>query len=769
MRLIILVLLLLTTISGFSQYRLVTLGTSTTAGLATSSPDSGWVRRLNHYYKYQLTVLDTVFNLGISGRNLYHAMPGTYTPPAGRPSSDPLNNVSRANHLLSGTIPPANGVVIINFPTGGYDTYSIAEIMSALQLMYDSAIRNGNRCYVTTTQPRVDAGFNTSAIKRKLADLKDSILNRFGAANTINFWDGMFNPVDTTIATPYSAGDDVHFNNAGHRILFERVKAKNIFNLPAPSYRSNVNPTGLWSNASSWQVYNGTAWVTASEPPSAGSGTITILTGDSIRINGFTEIDELTIEPNGILSIFNTASTAKAVATVINGPGSDIVNNGKLYISSNGVLNGNGTFVNNLSGNFFLRNRGVLEITGINDGNMTVTNTGIIRNKTFTNNKTIVLQDFTLQLIASTFINNDSMSIVSGATTFVADSTLAGGFFINSATGVIARHANTGITNFNPSIRMVNNGRIKGHGEFVFYNTITNNGIIQPGNNIGTLKINPSFISGKTPLIDIEINSTGAQPGVNYDNLILSDITPATKNMTGVKLRVTDRGFDPIGSVYSIISPLSGTISGNFAEVTLSPGLTGPGYNNGTSISVTKSSVVPVKLIGFTAKLHNKNTVKLNWETAQEVNAEKFLIEHSTNGVGFVVVGTKRAAGNSDVPQQYEFVHENPNLGLTNYYRLRQVDIDGRQETSPTQTVALNNNDRFITWKSGSTVRLIEVEAEVDNLRVYLYDMAGKILRRWTVNQGRNLLETGNMISGPYVVAVFLQGQRVQTERVFLK
>lgn len=130
---------------------------------------------------------------------------------------------------------PANGVIIINYPSNDYNTYSIAEIMTSLQIIYDSATRLGNKCYITTTQPRGDANYNTSAVKRKLADIKDSIINRFGVGNTINFYDGMFNPIDSTILPAYKSGaDDIHFNNTGHRILFERVKAKNVFGITLP-------------------------------------------------------------------------------------------------------------------------------------------------------------------------------------------------------------------------------------------------------------------------------------------------------------------------------------------------------------------------------------------------------------------------------------------------------------------------------------------------------------------------------------------------------
>jgi len=233
----------------FSQdKRVVAIGSSTTAGSGATSKDSCWVNCLNRYYKCQLGIADSVYNLGISGSDFYRAMPTGYIPPALRPFPDTENNVTKACFLLKDISNPAYGVVIVNFPTNNYNNYSIAEIMSSLQVIYDSATGTGNRCFITTTQPRTDGIFNTAAVKRKLADIKDSIINRFETANTLNFWDGMYNPSDTSILDKYSSGDMIHFNNAGHRELFDRVVAKNIFNLPVWYSKSS----GSLNNLATW-------------------------------------------------------------------------------------------------------------------------------------------------------------------------------------------------------------------------------------------------------------------------------------------------------------------------------------------------------------------------------------------------------------------------------------------------------------------------------------------------------------------------------------
>jgi hypothetical protein len=235
----------------FSQVkRVIAIGSSTTAGNGATTIDSSWVRYLNRFYKCQLGIADSVYNLGVPGSDFYRAMPTGYLPPAFRPFPDTVHNISKGRFLLKDILNPADGVVIVNYPTNNYNTYSFADILNSLQLIYDSATSAGNRCFITTTQPRTDGVFNTSAVKRKLADIKDSIINRFGTEHTLNFWDGMYNPADTSILDKFSSGDMTHFNNAGHRELFDRVVAKNIFSLPVWYSKSSgsLNELANWGS-----------------------------------------------------------------------------------------------------------------------------------------------------------------------------------------------------------------------------------------------------------------------------------------------------------------------------------------------------------------------------------------------------------------------------------------------------------------------------------------------------------------------------------------
>ena len=115
-----------------------------------------------------------------------------------------------------------------------------------------------------------------------------------------------------------------------------------------------------------------------------------------------------------------------------------------------------------------------------------------------------------------------------------------------------------------------------------------------------------------------------------------------------------------------------------------------PGANTTTSTSFTStlngvaisSVALPVELISFDARQLDNN-VFLNWRTASETNNDFFEIQHSVDGRNFIAIGKENGSGNSNVFQQYEYIHDNAKDGI-NYYRLKQVDFDGEFEYSKT-------------------------------------------------------------------------------------
>lgn len=87
---------------------------------------------------------------------------------------------------------------------------------------------------------------------------------------------------------------------------------------------------------------------------------------------------------------------------------------------------------------------------------------------------------------------------------------------------------------------------------------------------------------------------------------------------------------------------------------------------------------LPVELLFFRATTI-KGGVNLTWATASERNASYFAVERSLNGKDFEEIGQVGAVGNSISRQDYSFLDDAYFLGR-NYYRLKEVDLDGTYE-----------------------------------------------------------------------------------------
>lgn len=85
---------------------------------------------------------------------------------------------------------------------------------------------------------------------------------------------------------------------------------------------------------------------------------------------------------------------------------------------------------------------------------------------------------------------------------------------------------------------------------------------------------------------------------------------------------------------------------------------------------------LPIELLYFTADKLSCGTNSLIWETASESNNDRFEVERSSDGITFIKVGTVKGAGTSTSRNKYNLTDYNPIQEL-NYYRLKQIDLDG--------------------------------------------------------------------------------------------
>lgn len=197
------------------SFRLVVLGSSTPAGAGASVSDSAWVNRYRLFLQ-GINPDNEVINLARGGATTYRIMPDGFISPPNRHSVDTLRNISQAIRLGA-------DAVIVNMPSNDAATgVTVAEQMQNFRAVIQEGQQAGIPVWIATTQPR--NGLPT--MRQTQAIVKDSILAAF-SPRAIDLWTGMADSLNG-LDSAYDSGDGVHLNDAGHRLVYERVVQANI-------------------------------------------------------------------------------------------------------------------------------------------------------------------------------------------------------------------------------------------------------------------------------------------------------------------------------------------------------------------------------------------------------------------------------------------------------------------------------------------------------------------------------------------------------------
>lgn len=166
------------------------------------------------------------------------------------------------------------------------------------------------------------------------------------------------------------------------------------------------------------------------------------------------------------------------------------------------------------------------------------------------------------------------------------------------------------------------------------------------------------------------------------------------------------------------------TATGNTENSTLSGAI--PAGQTITAIAIASTTVpLPVEFSSFTA-LADHCAVNLNWTTASERNSDYFTILRSSDGATFKELGRVAASGNSN-GSSYSFRDEAPEPG-TNYYRLRQTDLDGSSSYTSVQRVQIDCGETGIrvypTLTNGAVT--VELPVMLEDAVIELYSELGQ-------------------------------------------
>ncbi|MFC2187412.1 T9SS type A sorting domain-containing protein [Fulvivirgaceae bacterium LMO-SS25] len=180
----------------------------------------------------------------------------------------------------------------------------------------------------------------------------------------------------------------------------------------------------------------------------------------------------------------------------------------------------------------------------------------------------------------------------------------------------------------------------------------------------------------------------------------------------------------------------------------------GDTVNMGAFETIIPNATQPIRLLYFKAEKIADDRVQLDWATASEENNDYFLIERSIDGNEWEVITQKPGAGNSSQTINYQFIDENPIIGIS-YYRLRQVDFDGTTTTSPLERIIIEANGKYLKLAPNPVSDQLFIINNYDRgTQFQVYNTQGSLVYTSTIDSERTTMEVYSLPKGVYVLKV---------------
>lgn len=175
---------------------------------------------------------------------------------------------------------------------------------------------------------------------------------------------------------------------------------------------------------------------------------------------------------------------------------------------------------------------------------------------------------------------------------------------------------------------------------------------------------------------------------------------------------------------------------------------------------------LPIELISFTGEGFSSYN-HLKWTTAQEINNDYFVIMRSSDGITYEEIGFVDGAGNSSQINNYEFI-DNDFENEVSYYRLKQVDYDGKSSYSNTISIHSTSSNIVSFFPNPATnVLNINIDNKInETLTIKYVNVLGSntIIEKINVLQGMHTYTSNKfneLINGIYFVSVLDENNNV--------
>jgi len=161
---------------------------------------------------------------------------------------------------------------------------------------------------------------------------------------------------------------------------------------------------------------------------------------------------------------------------------------------------------------------------------------------------------------------------------------------------------------------------------------------------------------------------------------------------------------------------------------------------------------LPVTFVSLTAE-KEQESVLVKWSTASETNNDYFSVEKMMEPSQWESIGTIRGSTNSNSLQSYQMRDYKPQSG-TNYYRIKQVDLDGKSSYSQMVSVVFEFPE-IIELYPNPTSSVLTVKSQSAIQEIRLYNQASQMMmEKSSIQDSVYELDTQDLPNGVYILQV---------------
>ncbi len=191
--------------------------------------------------------------------------------------------------------------------------------------------------------------------------------------------------------------------------------------------------------------------------------------------------------------------------------------------------------------------------------------------------------------------------------------------------------------------------------------------------------------------------------------------------------------------------------------------------NDATAFLSPKAAPLPVSLMKFTASLLSSDKVKIDWSTSMEINNSHFFVERSMDGNFFSTVARVTGNGTTALLHAYSIMDDVANAGSIIYYRLQQVDLDGRSNFSNVIAIKIAKDNQIASvspnpFSSYLNVQMDWSKSEVITARILNIQGKEVVTKKLQVVKGANQLridDLSKLPSGSYFIQFISATERI--------